>query len=435
MFWYGRDTPTVNVQMNTKYAIASKAVPNYDSTVVISGGALDIMQSTFTGERTEPMGVGMAVPYMPTTGGRDDLGIMPSWYAAWLMSGDQRARNVTLGTADLAGSWSSHYRDRATDRPISLIDHPAMTLLGRESDTYNPYNGVKEAFPECGNYCGTPNTADTSHQAAFAYLPYLATGDYYYLEELQFWAMWNVFTDNPNYRKWEKGLVIPDQLRGQAWSLRTLAEAAYITPDSDVLKAAFNTILDNNLTWYNATYVTGAANNLGVITNGYALSYLNSTAIAPWQDDFFTAAIGHIAELGYAKATPLLAWKAKFPVSRMTDPSTCWLDAALYNYVVMPAPNSAVFATFAEGWNASHTAAFNAMACNSQAMATSLGVRIGEMSGYSDSTVGYPSNMQPALAYAVDAGLPAAKSAWTLFQSRAVKPVYANSPQFAIVPR
>jgi hypothetical protein len=435
MFWYGTDAPALNVQINTKYLIATRAVPNYDSSLTITEAALNGMQNTFTGTRAEPMGVGMALPYMPTTGGREDIGLMPSWYASWLISADKRARDVSLGTADLAGSWSAHYRDRVTDRPISLIDHPAMTLLGRDTDTYNPYTGVKEAFPGCGGDCVTPNTADSSHQAAFAYLPYLITGDYYYLEELQFWAMWNVFSDNPNYRKWEKGLVSPGQLRGQAWSMRTLAEAAYITPDSDVLKPHFNSILDSNLTWYNATYVTGSANKLGVITNGYALSYMNSTAIAPWQDDFFTSAIGHTAELGFAKALPLLAWKAKFPVSRMTDPSTCWIDAALYNYVVMPAPNGAVYSTFAEGWKASHTAAFNGMSCNSQPMAASLGVRIGEMTGYSESTAGYPSNMQPALAYAVDSGAASAKTAWTLFQSRVVKPNYANSPQFAIIPR
>ncbi len=30
-----------------------------------------------------------------------------------------------------------------------------------------------------------------------AYLPYLVTGDYFYLEELQFWASWNVFALEP----------------------------------------------------------------------------------------------------------------------------------------------------------------------------------------------------------------------------------------------
>jgi hypothetical protein len=57
------------------------------------------------------------------------------------------------------------------------------------------------------------------------------------------------------------------------------------------------------------------------------------------------------------------------------------------------------------------------------------------MTGYASSTAGYPSNMQPALAYAVDAGLPNAAAGWAVFMSRSVKPNYGESPQFAIVPR
>jgi hypothetical protein len=57
------------------------------------------------------------------------------------------------------------------------------------------------------------------------------------------------------------------------------------------------------------------------------------------------------------------------------------------------------------------------------------------MVGYSTSVAGYPSNMQPALAYAVDAGLPNAAAGWGQFMARSVKPDYGHSPQFAIIPR
>ena len=437
-FWYGGDASQVNVKLNTKYLIATRAVPNYDQSVSVSETALSSITKTYTGARTDIMGVGMAVAYMPTTGGRDDIGLLPMWSVSYLLSMDQRARDATLGTGDLAGSWATHYRDRKTDRPVSLLDYPAMSL-GRASDTFNSTTKTYDAFPACvtAAACETPYQVDTSHQASFAYLPYLVTGDYYYLEELQFWAMWNVFGDTPAYRQWEKGLVSPGQVRAQAWSLRTLAEAASITPDNDMLKSQFATILDSNLNWYNDTYIKTPAtsNNLGVLVNGYALAYQNSTGVAPWQDDFFTAAVGHAAELGFSKAATLLAWKAKFPVLRMTDSGTCWIDGALYSLIVKPSAAGAVFSTFGEAFKASHGADFNAMSCNSAPMAALLGVKVGEMSGYSSSVVGYPSNMQPALAYAVDANVPNAKKAWNVFQARAVKPDYSNGAQFAIVPR
>lgn len=436
LFWWG-DEPQVHVRHNSAYLIASRAVPNYDQSAVTPESALKTLMSKWTGSAIEPMGVGLANPYMPSTGGRNDLGIMPGWAATYLLSMDPRAKTVTLGTADLAGSWSAHYRDKNTDRPISLIDYPYMTKLGTKGDTKNPATGQYELFPSCPTtVCDTSNKHDTSHQPGFAYLPYLVTGDYYYLEELQFWAMYDVFQSNPGYRSNIQGLVYSDQVRGQAWTMRTLAEVAYITPDSDRLKSHFTRILQSNLDWYNATYTNNAAANMfGVIDTKSAVIYNSKRGIAPWQDDFFTSAIGHAAELGFDGAKTLLSWKAKAPVLRMTDPAMCWIDASLYSMNIRESETSPLYTTMAEAVVASQSEGFRALACGSAEMASFLGLKVGEMTGYSSSVAGYPSNMQPALAYAVDARLPNAATGWTKFMARSVKPNYGNSPQFAIIPR
>lgn len=437
LFWWGEESQ-VHVRHNTRYLITTRAIPNYDQSIVISEATLAGLRAGWAGPVTEPMGVGLALPYMPTTGGRRDIGLLPSWAAMYLLSMDKRAKDVMLGTADLAGSWSSHFRNRTTDRPVSLKEYPYMTILGHPGDTYNPATGKREFFPVCSTTAGcvTPYTHDTSHQAAFAYLPYLVTGDYYYLEELQFWSMWNTFVGNPGYREAGKGLLKPDQVRGQAWSLRTLAEAAYITPDADPLKSHFAYFLSANLDWYNATYTNNAeANKLGVIVNGYALVYDNRTGLAPWMDDFFTSAVGHAAELGNAKAISLLQWKAKFPISRMVGQGTCWIDGAKYSIKVRNSETSPLYATMAQAYAASHTPEFLALPCGGTAMAAALGLKVGEMTGYSSSEAGFPSNMQPALAYGVDSGRADAAAAWRIFASRTVKPNYSLGPQFAIIPR
>jgi hypothetical protein len=438
VLWWNGAEPQVNIKHNTAYLIASRALPNYDQSLTVPEAALAALKARWTGAITEPMAVGLATPYMPSTGGRDDIGLLPGWAAEYLLSMDKRAKEVTLGTADLAGSWSSHYRDRNTGRPVSLMTYPYMTILGRQGDTYNPVTKKSEAFPACatGADCTTPNTHDVPHQPNFAYLPYLVTGDYYYLEELQFWAMFDAFSSNPGYRQYVKGLLSPEQVRGQAWGLRTLSEAAYITPDTDPLKADFIAVVNSNLDWYNATYTDNpAANKLGVVINGFAIGYNNGTGLAPWQDDFFTAAVGHTAELGFEKAKSLLLWKIKFPVDRMTAPGTCWIDGAIYAMTVRDSETSPLYATMAEAYKASHTAEFNALGCNSPQMASSLGLKLGQMTGYSEASVGYPSNMQPALAYAADVGGMAGTSAWAIFMARSVKPDYSSAPAFAIVPR
>jgi hypothetical protein len=436
-FWWGGE-PAVHVKHNSAYLMASRALPNYDPSIVVPETALSAIKTKFTGAVTEPMNVGMAIPYMPQTGGRNDLGILPGWAATYLVSMDKRAKDATLGTADLAGSWSAHYRNKDTDRPVTLFEFPYMTTLAQAvNDTYNKATGKKEAFPACATAtaCTTPYTHDASHQPGFAYLPYVVTGDYYYLEELQFWASWNTFWSNPAYREYSKGLFKADQVRGQAWSLRTLAQAAYITPDSDPLKTQFTALLNSNLDWYNANYSTNVnANKLGVLVNGYAIVYDGSTGLAPWQDDFFTSAVGVAAELGFDKATQLLTYKSKFVIDRMTAPGSCWIDGAKYSMKVRDSSTGAIYSSFDKVYANSHTADFNLLACNSTAMASYLRLKVGEMTGYSSVVTGYPSNMQPALAYAASQSA-AGAAAWQVFMGRSVKPNYGLAPQFGIIPR
>ena len=436
IFWWG-EVPAMHIRHDTAYLIGSRALPNYDRSVRISGAALAELQSAWHGPKTEPMGVGQAVPYMPTTGGRPDVGLLPGWAALYLLSMDKRARDVTLATADLAGSWGMHYRDRRTGKPVSLIDFPYMTLVGSPGDTVNPATHKSEMFPPCPkDACKLPTSHDVSHQPAFSYLPYLVTGDYYHLEELEFWAMYDVFNSNPGYRENIKGLLKPEQARGQAWGLRTLGEAAYIVPDGDPLKAHFKRILKSNLDWYNATYTDNReANRLGFIANGYSVNYANNTGMGPWMDDFFTAAIGHLADLGFEGADRLLAWKAKFPILRMTAPGACWIGAASYTLIVRDSATSPFYTTMEQAWRASYPPDVAKLACGSAELMQALKVRPGEMTGYSSSTTGFPSNMQPALAYAAQVGGEAGREAWRRFMARSVKPDYGASPQFAIVPR
>jgi hypothetical protein len=434
--WTG-EAPEVHLRHDTGYLIDSRALPNYDRSVLVHERTLAALAVSWNGPKTEPMGTGVAARVMRAPGGRPDIGLLPRWGATYLLSMDARAKAVTLGSADLAGSWPTHYRDKRTDLPISLLDYPYMTLLGTSSDTRNPQTGKQEAFPRCRrDVCRSPNEPDNSHQPAFSYLPYLVTGDLYYLEELQFWAMYNVFSSNPGYRKNVQGLLAPEQVRGQAWALRTLGEAAYITPDGHPLKRHLRTILDSNLAWYNATYSNNPeANKLGVIVNGYAVLYKGKTAVAPWQDDFFTAAVGHLAELGFKDAEPLLKWKARFPVARMVGTGACWMAGSHYSYSVRATPTAPYFDTIAEAYAATVGPEIAALPCASEQMAQALKNKPGDMGGYSSGTEGFPSNMQPALAYAAGIGGEAGRKAWAVFMARSVKPDYGAGPQFAIVPR
>jgi hypothetical protein len=412
-------------------------VPNYDQTVVVSEATLAGLQSSWTGAKIEPMGPGLAAPAMPDTGGRRDLGLMPGWAAQYLLSMDKRAKDVTLGTADLAGSWAAHYRDKIKGYPVSPIDYPYVGILGNPGDSVNPATGKDEKLSACTVNCANPNIIDSAHEPAFAYLPYLVTGDYYYLEELQFYALFNINQWVPAFRGFDKGLIKPDQVRGQAWNLRGLAEAAYITPDSHPLKSHFASFMSNNLDWYNTTYTNNAHpdNTLGAITESKAMVYDNGLALAPWQDDFFTAAVGRTVELGFDQARPLLAWKAKFPINRMVGTGTCWIVAPIYQMKLRDSVSSPIYTTIQQAYLASNPADLTSLACASPAMATKLGLQVGEMIQYSTATDANAAILQPALAYSANSGHPSGSAAWQTYMGRSVKPDYGTGPQFAIVPR
>ncbi len=131
----------------------------------------------------------------------------------------------------------------------------------------------------------------------------------------------------------------------------------------------------------------------------------------------------------------MLNWKAKFSANRMLAPGYCWILGAIYSLNLRDSATAPFYASFAQAYEASRPANLAGLTCNSPEMAKALGLKLGEMTGYSSVYLGFPSNMQPALAYAVDSDYADSIPAWQRFMQRSVKPDYAMYPEFAIVPR
>ena len=454
VFWWGTE-PKVVVRHDTRYLQKTRAIPHYDPTLTVSQRALDDVLS----KRYEPMSNVWINPYMPAPGADRGIAPLPWWQALHVVSGgDPRAFQAVLDNADAAGSYSAHLRDVNTDLPVSLDDYPLVT-----GDPYQyPRGGI---IPKCSGDCSTPYTKDTAHQPSLAYYPYLITGDHYYLDELIFWANGNLIANSLRKREFEKGLFWNQQVRAQGWTLRTLAQAAYILPDDHPFKGYFLEKLANNARFYQDAYLNGGYFNSAMNDGkGYLVDLANPLHVLvpgkledgrPWMDDFFTFAAAYAVELGFSDWKPILEWKAEFPLARMgsADDEYCWIFGAVYaarfgtgNGFTTTAQWIPSFrAYYLENWgnrlNASGKAVKD-MACGGQEMADFLSeldgnnrYRPGEMYGYARSPMGYPANLQPALAYLVDAGLPRADIAWDRFYNRDPFPDYSYDPQFAITPR
>jgi len=443
IFWSGQ-TPGLHIAHDGRYLIDTKALPNTDPRIKMGEPTLAGYAKTLATTSFKPHTFGKWQPAMATTGGRPDIGLAPDIYVAAVISGDKRAKDLMLAQANLAGSWGVHRRD-PTGKPLDVVHYSRASISGNIGDTKNPLTGQYEKLPLITTTSvGRP---DSSHQPAFAYIPYLLTGDYFYLEEIQFWANFNTYNANPAYRKYEKGLVSADQVRGQGWSLRTLAQAEYIIPDAHPSKKIFIHMLNANMEHYRTTYTDGSNNSLGIITAYapvYATKGVPASGIAPWQDDFFTSAVGHVAELGNKEAARLLMWKAKFQVGRMIAPGYCHIFAANYTLRVRETATSPYYEKLSDCLAGTLDTELAALGCNSPEQLAYLNAKRGlpsiahvanEIIGYSNGTGGYPANYQPALAMAVDSGIEGGHKAWELFDNRAAKPDYGTSPQFAIVPR
>lgn len=431
VYWVG-GSPQVYVSHDLAYLKATGAIPNYDPSLQVPKSTITSWYQRYLKSDHGPLGRSLVANPMHKAGGRQDIGPLPTWTVLRLLTGAPRLIQVDNAINALAGSWPVHYRDKMTGQPISLEDYPKVSthphLQTRKS---NPLSAI-----HCAGKCSNKLNPDWSHEPSFGFVPYMLTGDYYYLEELQFWAAWNPLRTSPKYRGYNKGLFKWTQVRGQAWALRTLGQAAYITPDNAPTKKYWERQLENNLEYYNQRYPNNPqADKLGFLV--WDTHYNDYRGLAPWQDDFFTWAMGYLVDLGFDKAQPIRDYKARFPVGRMTAPGYCWVLGAIYTLNVRDSRSSPFYKTFAKAYKNSVSDEMLQAPCGSAKMASVLGkkYKAGDMSGYPWSPQGFPANMQPALATAVDAGVPDADKAWSVYMHRTTKPDYSSYPNWDIVPR
>lgn len=445
--WHNNPNP-VFVKHDVDYLIDSKAVPNYDRRVKnVNPATIVEYKEHLSSITTSPMEYGRYDRYMPQTGGRNELGIVPDEHAITILTMDKTAYDMMLASGDCGGSWFIHRRDESDGpgrgRPIDIIHWPRVTILGTTSDSLNRATGKAEKFP--GATTANPGTPDNSHHSSFGFLPYLLAGDWYYFETMAFWAAYVLNQLNPGFRSSEKGIYSSGQPRAQAWTTRTLGQVAAFAPDDYPLKQSYQYWLDNNLSGYNVRYSDNPdANLLGIMIDGpQGIIYNGDRGVSPWMDHFFTMSVGHVAELGYDKALKLLKYKAKFPVGMMIGPGACFINAGEYYYNVRDTPTSPLYTTHAKAQEETTWPSVWALPCNSperleEYKARSGNVRyvLNEMIGRTGNTEGYPTILGAALAFSVDSdGVPDADLAWDLFETRQPKPDYTTGAQFAIVPR
>ena len=460
--WSGA-TPEVHFKHNTAYLIATKAVSNYEQ-LTMPEDVLQRWGDAVSADNSGPMKIGPLNPDMHNAGGRGDIGPLPEFTVVYLLSMDKRAKDAMMASADGSGSWNMHYRDETTGAPVRT-DNEANKRITTHWNGQNQGPLPVPRFTPTGG--AQIYSHDPAHLPSLAYLPYLVTGDRYYLEELQFWAATDPLETSPENHGLGQGLMRWHQLRGQAWGLRTLGDAAYATPDADPMKAYFVKQVDNNVNFYYQTYVVGNPNNLGAYDGSGENSFFPVDAqtgiqgASPWQDAYFTWAFGYLTELGFDKARPVFEWKAKFSTGLLTDPGYCPIMSTAYGIGnLRNGVGGKVYSTFADLYKANYGGdtipndayefrngppgvKFINLPCGSQAQGDYLslinggtfGWPAGRFIGYADFVLGIPAMVQPAVALSATLNTPDGRKAWNVFDKRLLKADYSKNPQWDIIPR
>ncbi|MBM4019832.1 MAG: hypothetical protein FJ288_16175 [Planctomycetes bacterium] len=321
VFWRGEGEPPVNVEHDLAYLASTGAVPNYDRDLPAppAAGRSDKLL-VMEGPDWDVMGRGPLTAYMPTTGGRPEIAPYPLWTVRYLLTMDPRAKAFVLAAGDMAGSWPIHVRSRQTGRIMTIDQRPEFWLDERGKD--RPQWKPPRHAPDAKQVRLTP---DLAHQPSLAFVPYLATGDYYYLEEAYFWGGYCLLDTWPEPRQNARG-ILAGQIRGDAWALRNIADAAWIAPDGDPEARYFDEKLRNNIAHrIRAMYGPPEYNKIGAwglrtVQEARIQNAANPRWIvtAPWEEDYLLWSLHHLVEQGWSEAGPPRDFLLRLRVAALT---------------------------------------------------------------------------------------------------------------------
>jgi len=268
--WDGDVPGTMGIDRNREYLQYVGAFPNYPLVDITANDLAQLQTDLEAGDYSLGSNALWHLPlYDP--GSNPNLGLLSHYYTIFFMGGFPVAAEpyiLSLGDvsgyvpdrlhvresvldsyywdADSDGTAAADADDNITDngafgRPISIHTRPT---------SHNGSPGWSWAADEVA----TGWDADKAHQPGFNHLPYLMTGDPYYLEEMYFWASWNAWSQSPvsndllgRHASWGLYAAPGQQERGYGWSIRNNASAAYWAPDGTVEKEYYTQLVDRQI--------------------------------------------------------------------------------------------------------------------------------------------------------------------------------------------
>ena len=255
------------------------------------------------------LGPGDLNPYMGSPGGRPEIAPYTDWTARYLVHQSPEQAEYLLRMGDLAGSWPIHLREPTDGHLVSLTERPNFWFDARGDD-----------HMRSSQWGGSPLAPDNAHvPGGLALVPYLLTGDHFYADEVSFWANYAVLSTWPGNSPTDdasrsggdaiagsgRGILATNQVRGFAWGLRNLSDAAAYLPDGDPMQSQYRRIVRENLTWLDnwATKHAGPLKMAWLPGYGTEVDHNGQRFAQLWMYDYLAWSIHHAQQLGFTGGT------------------------------------------------------------------------------------------------------------------------------------
>lgn len=298
-YWNSRwrwQTAVRPVRKTIAELITANFLPQYDGSVFAVGQGFQAAQTY------APMRLAGVYPNMGSTGERNDIGPITEWAADYIVSNASVGLTNLIAQGEAAGTVPWCFRNMTTGAPYDRLS--TIVTLRNSANFYGTTN--------------IPFAYDSGHHPSLSYIPFLLTGDPYYLENMQFAV--NINVQSPTSGGWNSAG------RYLAWPLRDTIHAAKCTPDSVPSWLQTKTYMLSVLTKYYTKVMTYVNNTTD--PSFYAFNFINSGGsqnangtpggayAAPWQESFISYVFGWAVALGFTEWTTAYLWKVKCDIAR-----------------------------------------------------------------------------------------------------------------------
>jgi len=337
MFWYQRfrwQNAPRPVLYTSAQLIAARLIPPMGTSDAPGTAVVPGLASTVYA----PLGMAGLITYEDATGEAGERGVVTEWQAYYICveGKDPNALPMMLNTAEASGTIPWAYVDKNTGAPFNLAQYPKVnTSAGPILPSYH------STFQKTGGIAGGIDISD-SHFPSLSPVPFMYTGDSYFLENAQFEGFMVFFISTYPTSVLGFPMVNWDQDRCIAWGVRSLLYAGTCTavaekngalPSWLLPSSAFKGLSQNIATWCNR-YVNQTTSMGTVFHAGSEVAF-----IPHFEVSYLTCTVCFLVWMGYTEWAEFANYKLGWHVG-LSDGMHGWPASQGGPYYISIGPNS-----------------------------------------------------------------------------------------------